>query len=288
MVIKSKFTLIDFLIHAFFVVFALLIFLPIWNIFIVSISTENSFMSSPLHLWTNEITFNEYIRALSDLNGIARSFIVSFEVTALGTILSMILTCLGGYVLSKEDLPGRKFIFNMVLITMFFGGGLLPFYVVVKSIGLTDTIFAMFVPSAISTFYLILMKSYYGAIPPSLEEAAKVDGYNDIQILFRIIIPISTPAFAAIALFYAVGFWNEYFYATLFISTNKLYPMPVVIRQMVIQNQAMTEIGTQTAGKNFEQFKMACIIISLLPIVIAYPFVQKHFTKGVSLGAIKE
>jgi putative aldouronate transport system permease protein len=238
-------------------------------------------------MWSNGFTLDAYKRALSNTGGILNGLLVSAQVTVFGTITAMVLTCLAGYVLSKKDLPGRKIMFGFVLFTMFFNGGLMPFYITVRNYGLSDTIFAMFIPTAISTFYVILIKNYFEGLPPSLEESARIDGYNDIQILFKIVIPMSTPAFAAIALFYAIFFWNEYFYATLFISVNKLYPLPVLLRQLIVQNLAMAQIGVQTMASNAEQFKMACLIIAIFPIVAVFPFVQRYFTKGLNMGAIK-
>ena len=213
--------------------------------------------------------------------------LISIEITVLGTVLSMFLTCCGAYTLSKKDLPGRSILFRILVFTMFFSGGLVPFYILVRNLKLNDTILALTLPVAISTYNLIIMKNYFTGLPVSLEESAKIDGYNDIQILYKIIIPISKPIIAAISLFYAVGYWNDYFMATLFISSN-IISRADLTKQMIIQNMVLAQVGVQTVGSNPEQFKMACIIIGIIPVLCVYPFVQKYFTKGIMLGAVKE
>lgn len=285
---KKKYTAADFFIYLFFVVFVLLILIPIWMILIVSLSTPEGYSRSAFHLWSDSFTLDAYRRIFNNSSGILRGLWVSIQVTAMGTALSMILTSFAGYVLSKKDLPGRNLFFRFALFTMFFSGGLMPFYTTVRNYGLDDTIFAMFVPMAIQTYYVILMKNYFESLPVSLEESARLDGANDIQILFHIVIPMSKPSFAAISLFYAVYYWNEYFYASLFIRSNDLKSMPVLLRQMIVQNLTLANMGESTMATNAEQFKMACVIVAIIPVLAAYPFVQKYFTQGLNIGAVKE
>lgn len=284
---KEKNSIIDIIIYIFFIIFGLSILIPFWTILITSLSTRDGFYASTFHFWSKEFSLNEYKNALSNTGGILNGLWVSIRVTVLGTSMAMLLTTMSGYVLSKKDMPGRNLLFNIVLFTMFFSGGLMPFYITVRNLGIFDTLFAMFLPTAISTFYTILMKNYFESIPPSLEEVARVEGCNDIQILFKIVIPLSTPAIAAIGLFYGINFWNEYFYSTLFVSNNNLYPLPVILRQMIVQNLAIAQLGQLSVDSNEEQFKMACIIISIIPVICVYPFIQKYFTKGLMMGGVK-
>lgn len=284
---KEKFTVADFLIYLFFAIFALLILIPLWMILITSLSSPEGYANSTFHMWSSGFTLDAYKRIFNNSSGILNGFWVSIRVTVMGTILSMFLTSLAGYVLSKKDMPGRKWMFRFVLFTMFFSGGLMPFYTTVRNYNLSNTIFALFVPMAIQTYYVILMKNFFEALPDSVEEAAKLDGANDIQILFKVVIPMSVPSFAAIALFYAVYYWNEYFYASLFVQSNNLQPLPVLLRQMIVQNLTLAQMGASTMATNAEQFKMACIIVAIIPVLIAYPFVQKYFTKGLNIGAVK-
>ncbi len=270
------------------IAFALIIFIPFWNIFVISISSYKAYLSDPYHLIPWQISLNEYKRALMQSRELLISLWATVRITGLGTFISMLLTTMGGYAMSKSTLPGRNIIFRFFIFTMFFSGGLVPFYVLVKKLKLSDTIFALTIPGAISTYNLILMKNYFTTLPRSLEEAAKIDGYNDIQILFRIILPISKPVLAAISLFYAVGYWNDYFSAMLFISSNDLMPFQIYLRNLIIENVTAARIGVQTGPSAYEQFKMAVIIIGIIPVLSVYPFIQKYFTKGILLGSVKE
>lgn len=288
MYIQKRFSLTDTFIYLMLGLSALIIILPLWRILIISISSQEVYLTDPYHLIPKSFSLTEYKRALGSIGGIVRALLRSVEITALGTTISMILTSCGAYALSKKDLPGRAMLFRLIVFTMFFSGGLVPFYVLVKNLHLIDTIWALVLPTAISTYNLIIMKNYFASIPPSLEEAARIDGYNDIQILFKIIIPISKPVFAAISLFYGVALWNDYFLATLFINSNDMFPLQVLLRQMIIQDMVTAEVGVMTSGSNMEQFKMACIIVGMIPVLIIYPFIQRYFTKGIMMGAVKE
>ena len=162
----------------------------------------------------------------------------------------------------------------------------MPYYLLIRGLGMNNTYFALIIPTAVNSFNLIVLKNHFLAFPQSLEESAKIDGYNDAQILAAIVVPLSRPIIATIALFYAVGYWNDYFQATLFISSTKMYPMQVVLRQMVIMQSVSGIHGLN--GQAIEQFKMACVIIGILPMIAVYPFVQKFFAKGIMVGAVKE
>ena len=288
MLFRKRISLASILIYMFLTFFALIILIPVWHIFVISTSSPTVYITDPYHLIPKSFSLAEYKRAFHSIVGIARALLISIEITVLGTVLSMFLTCCGAYTLSKKDLPGRSILFRILVFTMFFSGGLVPFYILVRNLKLNDTILALTLPVAISTYNLIIMKNYFTGLPVSLEESAKIDGYNDIQILYKIIIPISKPIIAAISLFYAVGYWNDYFMATLFISSNNMFPLQILLRQMIIQNMVLAQVGVQTVGSNPEQFKMACIIIGIIPVLCVYPFVQKYFTKGIMLGAVKE
>jgi putative aldouronate transport system permease protein len=216
------------------------------------------------------------------------SFFATIRITVLGTLISMIFNVLGGYAMSKNTLPGHKIIFKFMIFTMFFSGGLAPTYLLIKNLHMLNTIWSLTLPMSISTYNLILMKNFFAGMNPSIEEAAKIDGYNDVQILIRIILPLSKPAIAAISLFYAVGYWNDYFRALIYVSSKNLVPFQLFLRDLVIVNVAAAKIGVNMGPSAYEQFKMAVIIIGMLPVVIAYPFVQKYFTKGIILGSTKE
>lgn len=226
---------------------------------------------------------------------VSRGFFISTIVTVLGTALSIVITIGGAYALSKKDLPGRNIFFNCIIFTMFFSGGLIPYYLIISNLHIKNSILAMILPGAINTFYMILMKNYFRSIPASLEESAKIDGANDITILIKIIIPISMPIIAVILLFYAVDRWNEWWNAMLFISDTKLYPLQLVLREMVtnfsnasLQNSNGSALASVSKKVLADSIKSAVIVISVVPILAIYPFLQKYFATGIMVGSIKE
>jgi putative aldouronate transport system permease protein len=225
---------------------------------------------------------------------IVNSIFVSFFTTIVGTLVSMLISVAAGYALSKKNLPGRNIIFSFVIFTMFFSGGLIPYYLIVKAVGLVNNILVLVVPMAVNTFNVILLKNYFTTVPPSLEESAKIDGANDIYILWRIILPTSMPIIATVSLFYAVERWNEWWHALLFIQSRNLQPLQMVLREVLFNfDQAIaSSIGRSIAqSKKFtyaRSVQMAIVVVATVPILLVYPYLQKHFTKGIMLGSIKE
>ncbi|MFV0399840.1 MAG: carbohydrate ABC transporter permease [Oscillospiraceae bacterium] len=285
---KTKFNWFDVANYVVIFLFVLSIFIPMWYILVISTSTYPAYISDPYHLFPTSFTLAEYERAFLKSREMMQSLWVTVKVTVLGTFISMLLTTIGGYALSKKSLPGRNFIFRLFIFTMFFSGGLAPSYILIRGLGMSNTIWALTIPMAVSTYNLILMKNFFTGVNPSLEEAARIDGYNDIQILFKVILPISKPLLAAIALFYGVVYWNDYMQATLYSASADLFPFQIYLRNLIIVNKAAARVGVETGISAYEQFKMAVIIIGIIPVVIIYPFVQKYFTQGVVLGAVKE
>lgn len=207
-----------------------------------------------------------------------------------GVILNLFMTSLGAYVLSRKNVMLNKPFMIFIIITMFFHGGLIPFYLVVKGVGLLDTLWAPIIPFAINTFNLIILRTSFQSIPDSLEEAAKMDGANHLVILFRIILPLSLPIMAVMTLYYAVDKWNGWFYSSIFISDRDLFPLQLVIREILIANS--TE-GMSSGGSGNDLFqigetiKYATIMVSTLPILMVYPYLQRYFVKGVMVGSLK-
>ncbi len=220
--------------------------------------------------------------------------LVSYKNTAvyvvLGTTLSMILTTFGAYGLSRKNLYLKNIIMMYVTFTMFFSGGLIPTYLLVRSLGLTNTMGALIIPNAIKIWNLIVMRTYFVNIPDSLEESAKLDGANDIKILFSIMLPISMPIIAVMILFYAVDQWNAWFDAMIYLKNRDLYPLQLVLREILISSETQN-MSTDAAGVDKaligEIIKYATTIVATLPILFVYPFLQKYFVKGVMVGAIK-
>lgn len=205
-------------------------------------------------------------------------------------LLSMFLTILGAYTLSRKGLYWGKLISLIVIFPMFFSGGLIPFYLLIKNLGMIDSLWALILPTAISTYNMMIMRTAFASIPKALEEAAEIDGANPITILFRILVPLTIPTIAVLILYYAVANWNSWFNAMLFIPSKQKWPLQLVLRDLLIQNQTSDMTSGVAAADKFsvsETIKYATIIVSTLPILCLYPFLQKYFLKGVMVGSVK-
>ena len=214
----------------------------------------------------------------------------SILITVIGTAINIVMTTMMAYPLSKKHLMGRSWLQKMVVFTMLFNAGMIPTYMVVRMTGMIDSYWALWIPTAISAFNLILMRNFFEQIPDEIEEAAKVDGCNDLQTLVRIVLPLSKPALAAFSLFYAVAHWNNYFRAIMFINTPAKWPIQVWLRQIIIlaQSDFAAEVNADLLIETPpETVKLAVIVVACIPIMMVYPFLQKHFTKGILLGSVK-
>ena len=252
-----------------------------------SVSSMAHLIKNGFVLWPDGLHLDAYEQVFrNDLVPVAyRNTLI---VTLGGTALSMLLTILGGFVLSLKKLPGRVFFTFFFVFTMMFGGGLVPTFLVVSRLGMIDTLFALIVPGAISTYNMILMRNFFESVPESLYEAASIDGETLPGYVFHILLPLSGAAIATITLFYAVGYWNDYFSSIIYIRNNRLWPMQTVLRQ-VLQTAQMNNMMYDDAKKGVapETLKDAMIVVTMIPILCVYPFVQKHFVKGVMIGSIK-
>jgi putative aldouronate transport system permease protein len=221
-----------------------------------------------------------------------RAYYNTIWYTLVGTTINVFMTVIGAYPLSRKNLIGRNFFTFFITFTMFFSGGLIPSFLLIKNLGLYNTRWAMVLPGAVSAWYIIIARTYFqSSIPDGLIDAAKIDGCNDISILFRIVIPLSAPIIAVLALFYAVGHWNSFFNALLYLPDKNLQPIQIYLVRVLIQAspELIGQIQDEFArSAYFIQLKYAVIIITILPIICVYPFLQKYFVKGVMIGAIKE
>jgi putative aldouronate transport system permease protein len=260
---------------------ALSIIFPLWMIIATSFALDAQVVRGEFVLWPKTFSLNCY--SLIIRSGYVQGFLNSVYVAVVGTILSLLLTLFTGYVLAQKNLVGRKFFMGFVFVTMVFNAGIIPFYIVVKNLGLINTYASLFIPVLIQTYNLILVKNYIMAIPDGLIEAARIDGCSEIGILFRIVIPVSIPIIAAVTLFYVVSYWNQYMNVVMFINDSSKYTIQVLLRQLVFDNSSI-----QT-GQNrvYTNFKMAVMLMAMLPVLIFYPFIQKHFVSGIMLGSIK-
>lgn len=281
----------DVALNAFFVLLSLVTVYPFYNVLIVSLSNTLASVTYSPYWYPHVFDLTGYRTIVNDPY-FFKSLLTTLFVTTVGTCLNMLFSVTAAYVLSKKRLAGRGVLLSAILFTMLFSGGLIPTYLVISDMGLTNSIWSMIFPGLISTYYLIIMKNYFGSLPPSLEEAAKIDGANDLTILIRIILPISVPFMATFALFYAVERWNEWWNAFLFISKKDLKPLQIYLRDVLVNFNS--QLATQAQSKLSSQkvyvqaIQMAAIVITMLPIVCVYPFVQKYFVKGVMVGSVKE
>jgi putative aldouronate transport system permease protein len=211
-------------------------------------------------------------------------------IVVVGVVVNIIMTCLAAYVLSRKNVMWNKMFMILLVLTMFFNGGLIPLYLVVKGVGLIDSLWATIIPFAMSTFNVIIMRTAFMGVPDSLEESAKMDGANHFTILFRIILPLSLPVIAVMILYYAVDKWNGWFYSSIFLKDRNLYPLQLTLREILIANSTDSMSTSADAADRFqigETIKYATIMVATVPILLVYPFVQKYFVKGVMVGALK-
>lgn len=264
---------------------------PVYYILIVSISDGNLVTRGMIKWIPMDITFDAYKVVLKNPE-IWRTYGNTLLYTTVGTTINVVMTALCAYPLSRKDFYGRGIFIFMVAVTMFISGGLIPTYLVVQKLGLVDTMWALVLPPAISTFNMIIMKTYFEGIPMALQESAYLDGANEIQVLFKIIMPLSLPVMATMVLFYSVHHWNSFFPALIYLNDSEKFPVQVLLRNIVIAGEfsdQTADIGS--ASSNFRvvaaNYKFAVIIITILPILVVYPYLQKYFVKGAMIGALK-
>ena len=268
---------------------ALITLYPFYNVLILSFSNITAISKHTPYMWFWAWDLEGYRTIVNDPYFFS-SLGNTLFVTVVGTTVNMLLSVAGAYVLSKKRLPGRSFLLTLVVIPMLFSGGMIPTYLVMKDYKLIDSIWSMILPYAVSSYYVIIMKNYFRSISPSLEEAAVIDGANDITVLLKVILPISLPFTMTFFLFYAVERWNEWWNAYLYISERRLYPLQIYLREVLINmNNQLSLMAQIKSGKKIpaESVQMATIIITALPILCVYPFVQKYFVKGVMIGSVK-
>lgn len=269
---------------------AAVMLLPFLYLFAVSFSTLEDFLRSTMLLWPKKWVTYAY-EFIWQSDAFRRSMGVTVQLTVVGTAANMLLTTAMAFGLTRGA-SGQRAIMLMVLFSMLFSPGIIPNYIVVKETGLIDSFWSLIVPGIVSPFILIVLRSFFRQLPQELNEAAIIDGANDLQLFARIALPLSKPAIAAFSLYYAVAHWNGYFSALLYLNNSDKWPIQVVLRQIVIQNNTADALGgsLQVFMERVpppETVQMAAILLSTLPILLVYPFLQKHFVKGVMLGSIK-
>ena len=282
----------DSLIRNILILAAIITLFPFLYVVMISLLSPAEYMSRGL-VFPLRPTLNNYAMLFKWGTKIQNAYLVTIGTTVVGTAISLSATALLAYGLSRPALPGKSFVNGMLVLTMFFSGGLIPTYMVIKTIGLMNTYWALILPGSLSVWNVMVMRTFFKELPVELEESAVLDGASDARVAFSIMFPLSKASFATIGLFYAVGYWNQWYSAMLYLNDSKMYPLQMALREIINTNAATAMDATKMAGKMMDSTppsivtKMTSIVVSIGPVLILYPFVQKYFVKGVMVGSLK-
>lgn len=274
-------------------------FYPFWNALVISLNSGADTALGGVTFWPRQFTWDNYAVVLRD-SRLMNAFVISSLRTVIGTALSVLLTAIFAYGMSKKELLGRKVYMIFCIITLYFSGGLIPFYLLCRALGLMNTFWVMIIPGIISVYHMIIFRTFFRGLPEGLEESAKIDGCSYWGTFFRIVLPISGPVVATLSLFTAVGHWNDWFGPSIFINDAKLLPIQTVLKQILSANMseqliaatggnaAMLDQLNRAQTITTKSLTMATMMVATIPIILVYPFVQKYFVKGVLVGSLKE
>ena len=269
---------------------ALIVIYPLYFIIIASFSDPDAVLGGQVILYPVKVTFEGYAKILQRVD-VWRGYLNTIIYTLLTVVLSLAVTIPGGWALSRKTIPGKKFLMIYFIIPMFFGGGLIPFYNVMSSLGLVNTIWAIILPSILSVWNLFMTRTFFeSSIPDGLVEAAKIDGAGEFRIFTLLVLPLSKAILAVMALYYAIGQWNSYFNAMIFLQNENLYPLQLVLKEILIASESTTGGSGETILEQYRtanQIKYVSVIVSSAPVMALYPFVQKYFAQGVMIGSLK-
>ncbi|WP_168122433.1 carbohydrate ABC transporter permease [Paenibacillus sp. HB172176] len=286
---KARATWFDGCIILMLIILNLLVIVPFFYVIVVSFSPASESLGGQFYLWPKEWSFDAYSYLLGAKDFI-RSFKNSFIITALGTMINLVISISLAYALSKRYLPGRRFIQLMVLFTLMFQGGLIPSYLIIKNLHLVNTYWAIVLPAATNAFTVFVMRAFFQSLPESIDEAARIDGAGEYRILLQIVIPLSMPIIATFSLFFVVQYWNDYFASVIYLNDTHLWPLQPLLRQMIASSSQIPSDANVDPG-DLAQFgpnlKNAAILLAMIPIIVIYPFLQKYFAKGALLGSVK-
>lgn len=272
----------------------LMIILPCINIVALSFNDGKDAARGGIYFWTRKFTLANYKEVFQD-GSITKAYFITISRTVIGTLGSLIVTSFAAYSLKEKELPGRKLITILITFTMLFSGGMIPTYIQYNKLGLLNSFWVYVVPSLVSVTYLLMMRTFFETIPDSLEESAKLDGCGYFKIFSTIIIPLSKPVMAVVGLYTAVNHWNDWFSGAFYMRSSSLWPVQTVLQQMLSKAMAAREVTTvsQAIAQNSntvtsDSLKMAAVVVTTVPILCVYPFIQKYFAKGAMIGAVKE
>ena len=282
--------IVDVIIYVALGLIALSTVLPFLYVVAGSFATEKELTEKAFFIIPTQVSLNAYqyaIRTANILRGLKNSIIL----TIMGTVMCMLFSLSFAYPLSKMHFRGRNWIMNLVIVTMLFSGGMIPSYMVINAYGLYDTYWALVLPALINPFNMVIIKKFFTGLPVELDEASYMDGANDLQIFTKVALPLSKPVIASISLFYGVGFWNDYFNSMIYLQTAEKFPIQIQLRSIILLSStfsdAMMDFYDMNGAPPDKAVKMACTVIATVPVLCIYPFVQKYFTKGVMVGAVK-
>ncbi|MCM3340169.1 carbohydrate ABC transporter permease [Paenibacillus sp. MER TA 81-3] len=287
----------SFLIHVCLLVLGFFTFYPFWNAAVISFNSGTDTLLGGVTFWPRDLTVDNYTIVFRDarlLNG----FLISVIRTLIGTVLAILATAIFAYGMTKRELIGKKLYMIMGIITMYFGGGLIPSFLLIRELGLMNTFWVMIIPGLISVYNMIIFRTFFMGLPNGLEESAKIDGCTNWGVLFRIVLPLSGPVLATLSLFTAIYHWNDWFTPSIYISNLDLLPIQTKLQQILssnIMSEQMAQMDSAAKG-HMERMKtitskslsMATMMVATVPVICVYPFVQKYFVKGVLIGSLKE
>ncbi|MEK3719369.1 carbohydrate ABC transporter permease [Paenibacillus sp. FSL H8-0034] len=282
----------DWIVNAILAIICILVLYPLLFVLVASFSSPEAVMRGEVWLWPTNITWIGYLRIFQN-NEMLTGYVNTIVYTVVGTAINLIMSVAAAYPLSRKDFYGRNVIAAMMVFTMFFSGGMVPTYLLVKNLGMLNSMWALLIPGAVSVYNILIMRTFFAnGIPYEMQEAASIDGCSNMTTLMRIVLPLSMPIIAVMILFYSVGHWNAYFNALIYLTDRDKYPLQLFLREILIQGQMqeMLGIGDDTQGQivlEGEAIKYAVVIVANLPVLLLYPFLQKYFTKGVMIGAVK-
>nr|WP_251035755.1 carbohydrate ABC transporter permease [Paenibacillus sp. ISL-20] len=285
------------IIYIFLALLAFVTFYPFWNGLVISFNSGSDTAMGGVTFWPRDFTLENYGIVFQD-NRLLNGFKISVLRTVIGTIFSILVTSIFAYGMTKSELIGRKYYMVMCIITMYFTGGLIPSFMLVRGLGLMDSFWVFIIPGLVSVWNMIIFRTFFNGLPNGLEESAKIDGCGNWGIFFKIILPLSGPVIATLSLFTAVSHWNEWFLPSIYINNENLLPIQTMLRQILNSNimseqmsnldSASQAVLSRMQSVTSKSLSMATMMVATLPIIMVYPFVQKHFVKGVLVGSLKE
>lgn len=284
--------LFDTINHVLLLLLLALVLYPLVFVVSASISDPSAVLNGEVWLWPKDLTLTGYQKVFTNQD-ILRGYLNTIVYTIIGTCVNLVMTVMAAYPLSRKDFYGRNAVTALLVFTMFFSGGLIPAYLLVKNLGMVNTMWALIIPNAVAIWNIIIMRTFFQqSIPVEVQESAQMDGCGNIRILLRIVLPLSLPILAVMTLFYSVAHWNAFFNALIYLTDRSKYPLQLILREILIQSnmQEMIQTNEESLAKSImeaESIKYAVVIIANLPILMLYPFLQRYFVKGMVIGAVK-